>query len=306
MIGLALMPLSRAMSALHFMETLYDGVNGVEGLWGASSVTVSPDGAQVYVASRNDDALAVFDRDGLTGALSFVAAHKDGVNGVDGLDGASSVTVSPDGEQVYVVSWGDRALAVFDRDGLTGALSFVAVHKDGVNGVDGLWNASSVTVSPDGAQVYVVSNDYRGALVVFNRDGLTGALSFVAAHGGGVNGVEGLWGASSVTVSPDGAQVYVVSRNDDALAVFNRDGLTGALSFVAVHKDGVNGVDGLNGASSVTVSPDGAQVYVTGSSDDALAVFNRDGLTGALSFVAVHKDGVNGVDGLNGASSVTV
>ncbi len=76
------------------------------------------------MTGSTDDALAVFDRDGLTGALSFVAIHTNGVNGVDGLDSASSVTVSPDGAQVYVVSSWDHALAIFlvmvdpDNDGI--------------------------------------------------------------------------------------------------------------------------------------------------------------------------------------------
>ena len=42
------------------------------------SVAVSPDGAHVYVASLNDHAVAVFARDGTTGALAFVEAQFDG------------------------------------------------------------------------------------------------------------------------------------------------------------------------------------------------------------------------------------
>ena len=38
--------------------------------------------------------------------------------------------------------------------------------------------------------------------------------------------------------------------------------------------------------------------YVTGNGDDAVAVFSRASSTGALTFVEVQKDGVNGVDGL--------
>ena len=53
----------------------------------------------------------------------------------------------------------------------------------------------------------------------------------------------------------------------------SRDVATGRLTFVQVLKDGVGGVDGLYGADSVTVSPDGSQVYATGYYDDALAVF---------------------------------
>ena len=43
--------------------------------------------------------------------------------------------------------------------------------------------------------------------------------------------------------------------------------IPGVLNFVEVQKD-----DTLDGAVSVTVSPDGAHVYATGAVDDAVAV----------------------------------
>ena len=52
------------------------------------------------------------------------------------------------------------------------------------------------------------------------------------------------------------------------------DATTGALTFVEVHKNVVGGVDGLDGADSVTVSPDGKHLYVAGFDDDAVAVFS--------------------------------
>ena len=45
--------------------------------------------------------------------------------------------------------------------------------------------------------------------------------------------------------------------------------------------------------------------YVTGNGDDAVSgVFSRASSTGALTFVEVQKDGVNGVDGLAAATQV--
>jgi DNA-binding beta-propeller fold protein YncE len=122
-------------------------------LTGGYSVTVSPDGRNVYAAGNTDDAVAVFSRDSTTGRLSFRQVLKDGVDGVDGLDGAMSVTVSPDGGQVYAAALDDNAVAVFSRDSTTGDLSFQQVLKDG-GVVEGLAEAYSVTVSPDGRNVY--------------------------------------------------------------------------------------------------------------------------------------------------------
>ena len=60
-------------------------------------------------------------------------------------------------------------------------------------------------------------------------------------------------------------------------------GVLGPLA-VEVEQDGVGGLDGLDGASQVAVSPDGAHVYVAAFNDDAVTVFRRDASTGRLSF----------------------
>ena len=288
-----------------FVEVHKDGVGGVAGLNGALSVTVSPDGKHLYAAASVDSAVAVFSRSSTTGALTFVEVRKDGVGGVDGLGGASSVTVSPDGSHLYAAGSVDDAVAVFSRDSTTGALTFVEVQRDGVGGVDGLNGAKSVMASPDGSHLYAAGS-VDDAVAVFSRDSTTGALTFVEVHKGGRGAVVGLIGAYSVTVSPDGKHMYAAGSADNTVAVFSRDSTTGALSFVEVQTNGMGGVDGLNGARSVTVSPDGKHLYAAGSADDAVAVFSRDSTTGTLTFVEVQKDGVGGVDGLNGASSVTV
>ncbi len=72
--------------------------------------------------------------------------------------------------------------------------------------------------------------------------------------------MEGRIGDSGVTVSPDGSHVYATGYSDDAVAVFSRNSSTGALTFVEVLKDGTGGVDGLDAAYGVTVSPDGSHV----------------------------------------------
>ncbi len=180
-------------------------------------------------------------------------------------------------------------------------LIFVGSEFDGVSGVTGLMGARSAAVSPDGAHLYVASLE-ADALAVFGRDALTGALSFVEAqfdNVGGVDGLDGPTGTHAVTLSPDGLNVYVAANTDDALAVFSRDPETGALSFLEVQRDGVGGVDGLNGSWGVTVSADGEHVYVAGFADQAIAVFERDGATGALSFVEAEFNGLGGVIGLD-------
>ncbi|MFN6490671.1 beta-propeller fold lactonase family protein [Nostoc sp. DedQUE03] len=258
---------------LNFVEVQTDDTNGVDGLGGVYSITVSPDGKFLYAAGYNDSAVAVFERDTTTGQLSFVEVQKDDTNGVDGLGSAYSITVSPDGKYLYAAGYDDSAIAVFERDTTTGQLSFVEVQKDNTNGVDGLASAASVTVSPDGKYLYAAGyNDSEVA--VFKRDTTTGQLSFVEVQKDGISSVDGLGGVYSITVSPDGKYLYAAGYQDSAVAVFERNQQTGRLSFVEVQKDDTDGVDGLGGALSVTLSPDGKYFYAAGYDDSAVAVFS--------------------------------
>ena len=59
------------------------------------------------------------------------------------------------------------------------------------------------------------------------------------------------------------------------------------LEFVEARVDGEGDVDALSGATSVTLSPDGAHVYVAADVDGALTVFSWDGGTGRLTLVEV-------------------
>src|SRR5438094_201104 len=141
--------------ALTFVQAKNDGVGKVNGLDGAEGIAISPDGAHVYVAGRNDDSLAVFSRDAATGALTYVEIQRDGYAGVvQGLLGAKAVAVSPDGAHVYAAGSLENAVAVFGRDAATGKLTFIEVQREGQNGVLGLFGAKAVTVSLDGASVY--------------------------------------------------------------------------------------------------------------------------------------------------------
>ncbi|MFK8182701.1 MAG: DUF4347 domain-containing protein [Phormidesmis sp.] len=302
---------------LTLRATFQDGVDGVDGLDSAYDVAFSPDGSQVFVASAEDSALTLFDRDA-EGNVTFNTTFKDNVDGVDGLSNAHSVAVSPDGTQVFVTGGnnifigdsdpnrfsGDSALAVFDRDA-NGNLTFREALKNGENGIDGLAGAYEVVVSPDGTQVFVAGYD-DDALVVFDRD-TEGNLTFntVFKDGDTNNGqtIDGLNGAISLDVSPDGTQVFVAGYTNNAIAIFDRE--AGVLTFDQVLRDNENGIDGLEGTWSVRVSPDGNQVFATGDSDSALAVFNRSA-EGELSFDTAFIDGQDGISGLEFLGDVAI
>jgi 6-phosphogluconolactonase (cycloisomerase 2 family) len=292
-------------SVMTLADAKFHVAGGAPGLDGGRSVALSGDSAHVYVASYNDDSLSVFSRDATSGALTPLEVHVDAVNGADGLNGARSVAVSPDDAHVYVASSKDDAVAVFQRDPVTGALTYVQRKKNGAGVLDSMNGARVVVVSPDGSNVYVAA-DPSDALAVFARDPDTGKLTFVESKKNLTDGVEGLHTPYGMALSPDGSNLYVASFGDDAVAVFARNAATGALTFVERKTNLVDGIVGLDGARAVAVSPDGAHVYVAGSLSRALVVFTRDATTGALTPASIRRHVFAARDGLTRPTAVAI
>jgi 6-phosphogluconolactonase (cycloisomerase 2 family) len=168
---------------------------------------------------------------------------------------------------------------------LSSALSLIVIEakKNGQGGVDGLAGAHATALDPQGKHVYVAS--FSGAVAAFARDQVTGALTFVEAEKDGQGGVDGLAGAGAIAIAPGGAHVYVTGGFDNAVAVFTRDGVTGALTFLEVKRDGVDGIADLTNPRGIAVSPDGSYVVAGAAAADALVLFRRDVTTGRLTFM---------------------
>ena len=296
--ALAVFARDAATGALTFVEEDKQGSAGIEGLSSASAVAVSPDGLSVYAAGTQDDSVVVFLRDAGTGVLSFVERKRDSVDGVTGLAGANAVAVSPDGLNVYASGGTANTLAVFLRDSTTGALTFIEADACAKG-------PQAIAISADGGHLYVAAGN-DNAVEVFARDPDSGTLTPVQTLKDNTGGVDGLAGAGSVAISPDGAHVYVAGKLDDAIAVFGRDPSTGMLSFIEIQRQAVNGVDGLDGVQALVVSPDGTHVYTAASNRNEVGVFGRDPDSGSLTFVQAQHDAVGTVDGLAGAAALAV
>jgi len=285
-------------------DTGTDGCTDGTALAFPESVTVSPDGQSVYVASINSDAVAVFDRAG-DGTLT----QKPGTAGcisetgagpcVDGtaLDFARSVVVSPDGRSAYVTASTSNAVAVFDRagdgtltqkPGAAGCISEAGII-DGCTDGRGLTFAKAVAISPDGRSAYVASR--IGAVAMFDRTRngrliqKPGTAGCISGNGDGpcIDGTA-LGTPDSVAVSADGQSAYVTASTSGAVAVFDR-----APNGTLAQKRGTAGcirdvtgagrcADGtaLASAASVAVSPDGQNAYIASRVSDAVAVFDRE------------------------------
>jgi 6-phosphogluconolactonase (cycloisomerase 2 family) len=313
--------------------------NTTDGLDGAFSVAVSPDGMSVYVAAFDDDAVVHLDRNAETGALSPRDCVDDNDAGqgadtcgqeADGLHGAASVAVSPDGRSVYAASMEDDAIVHLERNTATGELTPRGCVDDDDSGADecaqttdGLDGARSVAVSSDGNSVYAAAGR-DDALVSFSRDPQSGRLApqgCIDDHDSGpdtcAHSAHGLDGARAVVVGPDGETVHVASQIDDAIASFERNPATGALAVAGCVDDDDTGADvcdqsadGLEGVFSLSVSADGLSLYAAALDDDAVTAFRRDRQTAELTPHGCidDDDGAEGpdtcadsADGLNGA-----
>lgn len=295
---LVLSSFSTYSGMMGFQSVVNDTDPGVNGLSGAREFSFSSDGAYVYVAADGDDSVTWFSRNSTSGALSFLGIARDGVSGVDGLNGAFQVVLSPDDNFAYVVATVDNAVTTFSRSSATGALTYLGTIKDSDPGIDGLNFATNLVISPDGNHLYV-SGALDNGIAMFSRNTSTGALTFLGAIKDSDPGVDGLQGAENMAFDPTGTHLYVCGNQESKVAVLTRNPSTGALTFSSVIRDSDPGVDGLDLPGGISISPDGRFVYVTANNDDSIAAFSRNSSTGALTFLQVIKNTDPGVSGLN-------
>ena len=256
-----------------------------QGLDGALRSPSVPTAGRSTSRALDDDAVVRFDRNTTTGALTPAGCIADAGSGIgcgttqQGLDGAASVAVSPDGRSVYAASLNDAAIVRFDRNTTTGALTPAGCIADAGDAAgcgttqQGLGSADSVAVSPDGRSVYVASYG-DDAIVRFDRNTTTGALTPAGC-------IADAGERDRLRRHPAGPRRRPLGRrqsrwhvdlrpgyDDDAVVRFDRNTTTGALTPAGCIADAGSAIgcgttqQGLNGAISVDVSRDGESVYV--------------------------------------------
>jgi 6-phosphogluconolactonase (cycloisomerase 2 family) len=190
------------------------------------------------------------------------------------LSGASSASVSPDGNFVYVAAPSNSSIGVFARNHDTGALSFSSVVKDGVGGVDGIAGVVTLTLSSNGLYLYAAGR-FSNAIAVFSRNVQTGALTQIQTLFDEQGGVDGLYGVTQLALSADEQSLYSSAYFDFAVAAFDRDPATGLLTFVRQRSYEFGATPDLGNVNGIAVSPDGGTVYVGGESGARVFLFNR-------------------------------
>ncbi len=275
-------------------------------LGGPDVVTVSRDGTSVYVGAFTGNAVAVFARNASTGALTQPAGT-GGCIADGGTSGCASglalgapegLTVSADGNNVYVAAPFSNALDVLARAPSTGALAqatngtgcIVGTALTGCTTGVQLEGADAVAISPDDNNIYVTSA-FSNSVTSFARAASTGQLTqlsgtsacviYVLAVGCSLGRT--LSDPEGLAVSPDGAGVYVAAFVSGAVDVFDRNSGSGDLTqkprspgcMVSRATPDCTLARGLLAASSIVVSPDGRYVYSAAFASDAVAVFKR-------------------------------
>ncbi|WP_088891375.1 DUF4347 domain-containing protein [Leptolyngbya ohadii] len=269
-----------------------------------SSLGINPNGKFVVAAFADRGGVTVYSQDASTGKLTFVENY-------GGSPSSGSVAFNGNPHNANDVYVGGKtpdgfAITLLNQNPTTGRLSFVRrMEGDSFLGPGGeiLTDISFIKADPVNKLVYAVGNreDFSGAeaAIIKLRADNTGQLTRESTiYPASIAGWRGMSqeDISSITFDANG-RVYAALSRENAIA---------ELESLDVERDNSNGVDGLAGASSIVVSPDGQFVYATGASDNALAIFSRNTSNGDLTFLRTEKDGFNSVDGLAGANSIAV
>ncbi len=267
--------------SLTFQSVLTDGVGAVDGLADVSSIVLSADGSRLYSAAGFDDALMVWSRNAQTGALTPLQTLFDDVGGVDGLNGAVQLALSPDGASLYVTGRLDFSVSAFDV-AADGTLSFVRKRNQDL-GVYDVGQSYGVAVSPDGSTVYVANMSANpNRLVLFDRNAGSSDIEY---SGTTILSTpqQPVGGAIYLVASPDGADLYVAANFDDAISIFEI-GAGGELTPHGFVPDGASG-----DPQGLVLNASGTRLYVATSSPGAVTVFERTPSTGALSLLEVQS-----------------
>jgi DNA-binding beta-propeller fold protein YncE len=163
--------------------------------------------------------------------------------------------------------------------------------------------ATSMGVSPDGTKVFVTGESYGSSSVDYATvaiDSTNGSTLWSARYNGPVDSYDE---AFSLGVSPDGSKVYVTGESPGSGSGFDYTTIAyGASNGAALWTARYNGPGAASDiAHSLSVSPDGSRVYVTGESygastgaDYATIAYNAS--NGAQVWVKRYPGPGNGYD----------
>ena len=281
---------------LEHRQTLTDGAQ----LGGVVTLRLSEDGKLAVAAAFRSRSVCLFTRDATTGELKLAQARLHEEGGELQLVWPIDATFSSDGKFVYAVD--DRAgrvVAFAIEEGPK--LKLVQSFQD-----PAFTGARGIAAHPDG-KTLLVNSRTPGTLAVLDRDAATGKLSIRQLLRDEMDGIHGLAGTTGACVSSDGKFVYTIAgrfEGDQAVGVY-RVGDDGKLSLAQEFISDQGELKNLAGGNDLVLSPDGKNLYVSGTTSCSLACFQRDPATGKLTYQTTLANegtgqgadlGANGID----------
>ena len=271
---------------LTFLANFAENIEGEYGIHEVYGLSVSSDNKHLYAAGSASDSIAAFSIDDATGSISLNEFETDGINddtdsgtAVAFMDRPVKLTVSPDGNNVYVAAVNGSSVVVFDRDESTGFLNYKQSMKSGIGGVTKLGGSTNVLVSEDGSHVYALGRT-DDAIVLFNRNN-DGTLFYDSVLTKDVPDFIGLDSPNALIKNPADDGVYVLGFDDSTLVSFTRDndassGNFGDLEFADLEQDEVGGVTKMNGPTALAITNNSSWIIVAAGIDNALVVFKTN------------------------------
>jgi PQQ-like domain len=259
------------------------------GVAGVPNITVSPDGATVYVAgnlargAHNDYLVIAYNA--ATGAQRWVVTPL----AYGSIAPYHAVAVSPDSKTVYVTGtqdfFGGSASKSYDTVALKAATGATVWNSNRQTQPHLSHTLTSIVVSPDGLRVFIA--------------GSSGIIALDPANG------EQLWMVQykqayqrfhlSMAISPDSQTLYVTGASMAPGSVQHY--WTAAIVAPNGFKEWqatYRGPDSSAGSTAIALSPDGSTVYVTGSATQAsglneYATIGYDAATGHQLWQASYR-----------------
>ncbi|HIN84879.1 MAG TPA: hypothetical protein EYN06_00250 [Myxococcales bacterium] len=219
-------------------------------------VAIPSDGRTVYIADfqmETKSCIVAYPRDE-EGRLGEPVLYKDSF-----LEGIESFNFTQDGKHVYVACLTAGAIAHYTRDPATGQLTAMTPNtSQALSGVE------FAVLSPDEKWVYA-SSPPSDRFIVLSRNVETGVLTEEQVFD--VNDVP-LRGAAGIAVTPDGKVVYVASRVDEAVNIFNVDN-KGKLTLGGT----IQGLPGLFWVNGLKVTSDGKYLFTSAVGSSSVSSF---------------------------------
>jgi len=238
--------------------------NKIEGIKNINNIVCN--NQFIYTTSRgnNENSVCVFKR---TENDNLLLVQK--INAVDTISQIKSLALSTDGKFLYFAD--NKSVFIFKANQTSGELQY----SDKITISDyyeHFWNETTLISSSDNQYLYLT--DFMG-IMVFRRDVETGKITFIQKIQEDYN-FTGFYSISTLKISESGSKVYVLSKYNNSIIIFDRNTNDGKLTYsnkIANEQDKIKGLSDIRG---VIIPQNGKFLYtLAGSGYNTIGFYKR-------------------------------